>query len=216
MRLGQHFMIDAKFLKRVVEAAGLRKSDEVLEVGAGEGALTRLLAERCSVISIERDKKLVARFKELHPDLPIIEGDALKVEWPEFDKCVSNLPYSISKRFLLKLLQQDFQLAVLVLQEEFAQKLVAEPGGKDYGVVSVCAQLCCDVELLDRVPRNAFKPQPKVDSRIVRLRRRQRLDRGFLRFVTKLFQSRNRRFKGKRVRDIPPGGFLTLYEGNNR
>jgi 16S rRNA (adenine1518-N6/adenine1519-N6)-dimethyltransferase len=213
-RLGQHFMADRQVLDRVVEAARLRPGEKILEVGPGHGELTGLLLETCSVTAIEKDNMLFKEIKERFPRATVINADALKVRWPPFDKCVSNLPYEISKKFLLKLLQHDFELVVLVLQREFAEKLAARPGSKEYGVVSVCAQYCCEVGLLDRIPKNAFKPQPKVESQIVRLKQRERLDKGFLDFVTLQFQRRNKRIGDRRVRDLSPQEFLSLYKNS--
>jgi 16S rRNA (adenine1518-N6/adenine1519-N6)-dimethyltransferase len=214
-KLGQHFMIDQNILNRVVAAAGLKGSEHVLELGAGNGVLTRELLNRCRVTAIERDAGLASRLMETFPDLDVIQGDGIKIEWPKFDKCVSNLPYLISKKFIMKLLQEEFELAVIVLQEEFAQKLVAKPGDKNYGAVSVCTQLSCSVELLDVIPKNAFKPQPKVSSRIVRLNQGSILERGFLEYVQKTFQKRNKKLGNKRVRDHSPQEFLEMYRNNS-
>lgn len=211
VKLGQHFMVDKNVLRKVVGYAHLDWNDTVLEIGAGEGALTEELRKKCRVIAIEKDDKLFIKVKEKFPDHKIINGDALKIEWPQFDKCVSNLPYSISKPFVLKLLQHDFQVAVLVLQKEFAEKLAAKPGSKNYGVTSVCAQACCDIELLDKVPRNAFKPQPHVTSQIVRLKLKKTLDRDFLGFVTEVFQLRNKKAGEKRVFQLTPHELFAIY-----
>jgi len=205
-------MIDQKVLAKIIDYAQLRPGDRVLEIGPGEGALTELLMKRCNVTAIEKDRELFLKLTDSFPSLDIIQGDALKVNWPPFDKCVSNLPYLISKKFLLKLLQHDFELAVLVLQREFAEKLAAKPGSREYGVVSVCAQVCCNVELLDGIPRNAFKPQPKVESRIVQLKQRETLDKGFLDFVTIQFQKRNKKLGDRRVRDLSSQELLALYK----
>lgn len=218
VKLGQHFMVDPRAISRIVECAQLGRGDVVLEVGAGMGMLTRELARFCSVTAIEKDgmmaDSLRREFKENH-NVRILDGDALKIEWPKFDKCVSNLPYSISKKFIIKLLMQDYDLAVLVLQKEFANKLTAKPGEEDYGTVSVCTQLCAQVEALNRFPRNVFKPQPKVDSSLVRLRSKDILDKGLLEFITNLFQHRNKVVRGdKRVNKLTPREFLTLYRDN--
>ncbi len=214
-KLGQHFMIDKQVLGRVVDSAQLDSSERVLEIGPGEGALTELLLKRCSVTAIEKDPAFAGLLTRRFPELKLINADAIKVAWPPFDKCVSNLPYLISKKFLLKLLRHDFKLAVIVLQREFAEKLAAKTGDRAYGVVSVCAQACCDVELLDKIPRNAFRPQPRVESQIVRLSKRTSLDEGFIEFVTKTLQNRNKKMGDKRVRDLSPDELLRIYNGNS-
>lgn len=214
-KLGQHFMIDKQVLGRVVDSAQLEPGDRVLEIGPGEGALTELLLKRCSVTAIEKDPAFAGLLTRRFPELKLINADAIKVAWPPFDKCVSNLPYLISKKFLLKLLRHDFKLAVIVLQREFAEKLAAKTGDRAYGVVSVCAQACCDVELLDKIPRNAFRPQPRVESQIVRLSKRTSLDEGFIEFVTKTLQNRNKKMGDKRVRDLSPDELLRIYNGNS-
>jgi 16S rRNA (adenine1518-N6/adenine1519-N6)-dimethyltransferase len=213
-KLGQHFMIDKQVLGCVVDSAQLEPDERVLEIGPGEGALTELLLKRCSVTAIEKDPAFAGLLNRKFPGLKLINADAIKVSWPQFDKCVSNLPYLISKKFLLKLLRHDFKLAVLVLQREFAEKLAAKTGDRAYGVVSVCAQACCDVELLDRIPRNAFRPQPRVESQIVRLSKRTTLDEGFIKFVTTTLQNRNKKMGDKRVRDLSPDELLQIYNGN--
>jgi len=205
-------MIDEKFLKLIVDAAELDSEDKVLEIGPGEGALSKLLLAKCSVTAIEKDSELFEELMDKFPSMTIVNADAIKVNWPVFNKCVSNLPYLISKKFFLKLFQHEFDLAVIVVQKEFAEKLVAKPGDKEYGVVSVCAQICSEVELLDKIPRNAFKPQPRVNSQIVRMKQTRILDKGFLEFVTLHIQQRNKLLGGKRIRDITPNEFLTLYE----
>jgi len=208
-------MVDQRVLQKIVESARPKTEDRILEIGPGGGALTKLLSKKCKVNAIEKDRVLFGKLQVSYPRIDFILGDALELDWPPFDKCVSNLPYRISKPFILKLLGHKFKMAVLVLQEEFAQKLVTKPGEKNYGAVSVCAQLCCDIELLDKVPRNAFKPQPRVESCIVRLRQKRILERGFLDFVAALFQRRNKKLGNFRVRDLSPQDFLILYEKKN-
>ncbi len=215
MRDGQHFMVDEEVLKRVADSARIGMGETVLEIGPGKGALTReLIARGARVVAIEKDRELFRALKEAFPNQELVNADALKAEWPPFGKCVSNLPYRISKKFTLKLLRHEFELAVLVLQNEFAEKVAAEPGSREYGVVSACAQMCCDVELLDRIPKNAFKPQPKVESRIARLSQRRSLDPGVLGFVNRMFQKRKRKVGEKRVFQLRPEDFLSLYQDN--
>jgi 16S rRNA (adenine1518-N6/adenine1519-N6)-dimethyltransferase len=211
-RLGQHFMVDKKVLQRIVDYARLDTDDRVLEIGPGGGFLTELLAEKANVVAIEKDKIFYGKLQASYPHVDFIHGDALKVKWPGFDKCVSNLPYRISKKFFLKLIQGDFKLAVIVVQKEFAEKLVAKTGSRNYGFISVAVQLFCDIELLDIIPKNAFKPQPKVQSQVVRLTQKKKADNHFLIFLAKLFQRRNRKMGEKRVKDLSPEEFMAIFE----
>jgi 16S rRNA (adenine1518-N6/adenine1519-N6)-dimethyltransferase len=173
-RYGQNFMVDSTVLQRLVSHADLSRNDVVLEVGAGFGFLTRLLAERCrKVVAFEVDPKLVQALRKQFAGLEnveLVEGDILKARLPSFDKVVSTPPYSISSPLLFKLLEQSFKLAVLTFQQEFAERLVASVGSKDYSRLTVATYYKADVELLDHVPRAAFFPSPDVDSTIVKLK----------------------------------------------
>lgn len=214
----QHILIDSSVLQRIVEYAGLSSSDVVLEIGAGTGVLTEKLAERVlRVIAIEIDSGyagvLNRRFRE--SNVEIINGDALKVEFPAFNKVVSNLPYSISSEITFRLLahssdhsgrsdpfepSEPFERAVLMYQYEFAERMAAPPGSKAYGRLSIAVQYRADVELLEVVPATAFAPQPTVQSAIVRLTPRapeyKLLDyRFFSRFLTAIFSQRRKKLK---------------------
>lgn len=170
-KLGQHFLKDTRYAERAVEAAELRADDIVLEVGPGKGVLTRLLAPRVAkVLAVELDETLADALDV--PNVELIRGDAVQVDIPPFDACVSNLPYQISSPFLFRLLERDYRVAVLMVQKEFADRLVAKPGGGDYGRLSVNAQRRAHVEIVARVPPGAFDPPPRVDSAIVRIRPR--------------------------------------------
>ncbi len=169
-RLGQHFMIDERILQREVEYAELGKSDTVLEIGPGTGNLTKHLVEKAKkVYAIEKDGALARIIEDLYPEVEVIEGDALEVEWPKFDKMVSNIPYKISSPLTFRLLEHDFELAILTYQEEFAERLVAYAGEMAYSRLSVMAYYRAEMEILEKIPRNAFKPQPRVNSAMVRI-----------------------------------------------
>ena len=170
-RLGQHFLVDGGLLARQVAAASLGPDDTVLEVGAGLGTLTLGLAKGAGhVVAYETDHRLATALRpRLPPNVELLAEDALEAEWPPFTKMVANIPYGISSPLLFKLLGGPFQLAVLLLQLEFAERLVARHGGKDYGRLTVSAARVAAVELLEVVPRSAFYPQPKVESALVRL-----------------------------------------------
>lgn len=167
-KLGQHFLRDVRYAERAIDAAELLPGDVVLEIGPGKGVLTRLLAPRVAkLVAVELDPGLAAKLDV--PGVELIEGDAVKVELPRFDACVSNLPYQISSPFLFRLLERDFRVAVLMVQKEFADRLVAKVGTGDYGRLSVNAQRRAKVEIVARVPPGAFDPPPQVESAIVRI-----------------------------------------------
>lgn len=170
--LGQHFLRDVRYAERAVDSAQLRPDDVVLEVGPGKGVLTRLLAPRVAkVVAVELDPELAERMAQAGiPNLELLRGDAVKVDIPPFTACVSNLPYQISSPFLFRLLARDFRVAVLLVQKEFADRLVADVDTADYGRLSVNAQRKADVTLMAKVPPGAFNPPPKVDSALVMLR----------------------------------------------
>jgi len=235
-RLGQNFVVSSALLERLVAHASLRSGDVVLEVGAGLGFLTRLLAERCRrVIAVEVDHRLAGALRGQVRGLPnvdLVEGDILTAPVPGFDKLVSTPPYSISSPLLFWLLERRFDCAVLTFQSEFAARLAAPVGGGDYGRLTVAAYYLAEVELLDRVSREAFYPPPEVDSTIVRLRPREppfpvevlfsQRNRKVRKAVLPLLRSRGMArgdaagladslpFRDRRVRELAPEDFGAL------
>jgi 16S rRNA (adenine1518-N6/adenine1519-N6)-dimethyltransferase len=203
-RLGQHFAVNSEMLQRLVSHASLTEDDIVLEVGAGFGFLTHLLSSKCKkVVAVEVDPQLVSFLrKQLHSlqNVDLIEGDILKVSLPPFNKVVSAPPYSLSSPLLFRLLERKFDWAVLILQKEFAERLAASVGSKDYGRLTVTIYYRADVELLDYVPRTMFYPPPDVDSMMVRLKPRDppfQVDdeETFFELVRTLFTQRNRKVR---------------------
>jgi 16S rRNA (adenine1518-N6/adenine1519-N6)-dimethyltransferase len=168
---GQNFLMDLDVLNKQLRLARLTPGDIVLEVGAGLGVLTWELSIRArQVVSYESDPRLAEYLRrDLPENVDLREEDALKAEWPPFDKMVANVPYSISSPLLFKLLDSDYAVAVLLLQKEFADRLTAEPRTKAYGRLTVSSARLADIELLEVVPPTAFHPQPRVDSAIVRI-----------------------------------------------
>ncbi|AUV82346.1 16S rRNA (adenine(1518)-N(6)/adenine(1519)-N(6))-dimethyltransferase [Salinigranum rubrum] len=171
----QHFLVDDRVLDRIPSYLS-RETDtsHLLEIGGGTGALTdRLLALGDRVTVVERDADLAAFLREEFAEevesgrLTVLEGDALSVELPDFSACVSNLPYGISSEIAFRLLPRGKPL-VLMFQFEFAERMAADPGTSEYGRLSVGAQHYADVELVERVPREAFAPAPAVESAVVR------------------------------------------------
>ena len=202
--LGQNFTVNSDMLQRLVSHASITEDDVVLEVGAGLGFLTQLLSSKCKkVITVEVDPALASFLrKQLRSmqNVDLIEGDILKVSLPVFNKVVSAPPYSISSPLLFRLLENKFDSAVLILQKEFAERLAASVGSKDYGRLTVNVYYRADVELLDVVPRTMFYPPPDVDSMMVRLTPRAPPfhvddEETFFELVRTLFTQRNRKVR---------------------
>ncbi|TRZ92177.1 MAG: 16S ribosomal RNA methyltransferase A [Methanosarcinales archaeon] len=165
----QHFLIDKRVLNRIIEYGDLNSSDVVLEIGAGYGNLTELLAKRAGkVIAVEMDPVLAALINRSH-NLEIVVDDALKMDFGQFNKVISNLPYSISSPVTFKLLGCKFDFGILMYQLEFAKRMVAVPGSKDYGRLSITVQYYAEVHILEVVPPDAFSTPPEVKSAIVKL-----------------------------------------------
>jgi 16S rRNA (adenine1518-N6/adenine1519-N6)-dimethyltransferase len=189
----------------MVNYASLDRNDTVLDIGAGLGFLTRFLADKCrNVVAVEADPELatVLRRQLSHFfNVKIIEGNILRVSIPQFNKIVSTPPYNISSRLLLWILNQEFDRAVLVFQKEFANRLAASVGNRDYGWLTVLTYFRAEVELLDDVPKSMFYPPPKVDSVVTRLTpRRSRLHKleneaAFKRIAQMLFTQRNKKVR---------------------
>lgn len=170
-RLGQNFLLDDFVVTRSVGFATLNSKDTVLEIGPGLGNLTEeILKSGAKVVGVEQDpafcRFLERRFGER---IRIVQADAVKAFLPEFNKVVSNLPYQISSPITFKLLAIGFDVAVLMLQREFAERMIAKPGTDDYGRLSVGVYYRADCEIMLNVPRHVFWPQPNVDSCVVRL-----------------------------------------------
>jgi len=181
-RLGQHFLIDPNLLRKIVNLAEIQPSDFVCEIGPGGGALTGLLCQNAKqVLALEVDPRMVEFLKtELagRTNLEVQEQDALKYPFdqlPPLTVVAANLPYNISTPILFRLLeaQQNISRMVLTVQLEVAQRLVAKPSTKDYGVLSVMVQYLADVKFGFKVSRKCFRPVPAVDSGVVRLDMRQ-------------------------------------------
>ena len=170
-RLGQNFLLDDSVISRSVALADLGPNDTVLEIGPGLGNLTEaLLKTGAKVTAVEQDPAFVTFLqRRFGGRIELVQADAVKAFLPEFNKVVSNLPYQISSPITFKLLDLGFDVAVLMLQREFAERMVARAGTKEYGRLSVGVYYRADCKIMIDVPRTAFWPQPKVDSCVVRL-----------------------------------------------
>ena len=204
-RMGQNFVVDDEVFSKMMDYVDLDGDETVLEVGSGLGFLTERLAKTCGkVVAVEADRKLVRVLKNRlrrYRNVELIHGDIFRVCLPEFDKVVSTPPYSISSKLVLWLLERkNLELAVLTLQDEFARRLTAPIGSRDYGRLTVTAYYHAEIEALDKIPRDSFYPPPKVDSRIVLIKPREppfkvRNPTLYRELVKSLFTQRRRKVK---------------------
>ncbi|MDZ4172345.1 MAG: 16S rRNA (adenine(1518)-N(6)/adenine(1519)-N(6))-dimethyltransferase RsmA [Methanobacteriaceae archaeon] len=174
-KLGQNYLIDDFKRKKILNFANLNSYDTVLEIGSGIGTLTLPMASVAKkVIAIEQDPRIAQilnnRLEEIGLDnVEIMNSDALKVDFPHFNKIVSNLPYQISSPITFKFLEYDFDLAILMYQKEFAQRMNAPVGSKHYSRLSVMMHYKALVKIADNVSAQSFIPPPKVDSAVVKM-----------------------------------------------
>lgn len=182
-KLGQNFLIDEDIVRRIVEAAELTPADKVLEVGPGIGTLTQGLAESgADVVAVELDKRLLpvlAVTLEGYDNVRIVNGDILKVDimqevGAENFKVCANLPYYITTPIIFALLEKRLPMERLVamVQKEVAERMAAQPGGREYGALSVAIQYFTEPEIDFIVPPSSFIPAPAVDSAVIVCKRR--------------------------------------------
>lgn len=196
--LGQNFLVDRNIIEKIIDAADLTKDTLVIEIGPGMGALTQIAAEQAAkVVAIEIDRHLIPVLDEVVGPLgnvKIINEDILKInlndlieaerknfahEGKKFEKIVilGNLPYYITTPIIMGILEREVNMdeMVIMMQKEVAERIVASPGGKTYGALSIACQFFCETQYVATVPRTVFQPQPKVDSAVLRLERRTEL-----------------------------------------
>ena len=230
MKKSQNFLINTKIADFIVGKANLKSEDIVLEIGPGKGILTERLLQRSNVVAIEIDEELCdflrIKFHDFIAEekLKLICDDALKVDFPKFNKIVSNIPYHISSPLLFKILKYDFSSGILMLQREFGERLCAKPRGKNYGRLSVMMYYNGNVEILRKVKKENFRPAPKVDSVIVKVVKNPRFcfDSDKLEdLVRKIFSQRRKKIKNilgevphgeKRVEELTPEEICEVAE----
>ncbi|MFB6245857.1 MAG: 16S rRNA (adenine(1518)-N(6)/adenine(1519)-N(6))-dimethyltransferase RsmA [Candidatus Nanohaloarchaea archaeon] len=165
---GQHFLESGSVVEALVEA-GEVEDRTVLEIGPGTGSITEKLVERAeSITAVEKDTTLASHVEEAFPGVEVVEGDFLDMEGLDFDRCVSNIPFEISSEVVRKLGRAQIQSA-LIVQDQLADKIVAEPGENEYSEFSVAAQYFFVPVKLRTVSSSAFYPEPEVDAAIVKL-----------------------------------------------
>lgn len=219
--LGQHFLQDKNILKKEAKIAKPR-GKVVLEIGAGDGRLTEeiLRFKPKFIFAVEVDEKLVHEFYKNcckdNDNIILMQGDFLELELPQFEVVVGNIPYYISSDIIFRLAESYFQRAVLVVQKEFAERMVATPGTKKYGRLSVTSQLAFDVKLVQKIPKHLFSPPPKVDSALILLKpaKHERLTQFQENVIRALFSHKNKtvrnalldskKFEKKKIMEISP------------
>ncbi|MGP1598556.1 16S rRNA (adenine(1518)-N(6)/adenine(1519)-N(6))-dimethyltransferase RsmA [Peptoanaerobacter stomatis] len=182
--LGQNFLINENILNEIIEAAEITKDDVVIEIGTGIGTLTSKLCERAKrVVAVEIDKNLLPILNETlsaYQNIDIINKDILKIDINkelknlginQKVKVVANLPYYITTPIIMKILEEKVNVSVMVLmlQKEVANRINAQHSTKDYGSLSIAVQYYCDTQIICKVPKNSFIPEPNVDSLVIKL-----------------------------------------------
>lgn len=186
--LGQNFLISDDVIEDIMDGAEVGVDDHILEVGPGIGVMTQALAERAEkVVSVELDSSLLPVLEETlspYDNVKVVHGDILKVDidqliQKEFNGCqpkvVANLPYYVTTPIIMMFLEEGLPVTdiVVMVQKEVADRIVADPGNKIYGALSVAVQFYADPYVIVKAPKGMFMPQPKVDSVVVRMKIRQ-------------------------------------------
>jgi 16S rRNA (adenine1518-N6/adenine1519-N6)-dimethyltransferase len=208
--LGQHFITNTDILNKIIGCIAPQKNDQIIEIGAGKGALTFLLAEKAGqVIAIEKDDSLISFLKKNKPpNLKLHQEDVLKINFnklakPGITKLAGNLPYSISSQILFKVLEEQELIneCHFMLQKEVAQRVCASPGSKKYAPLSILLQNCFDAKIQFFLSPGSFVPPPKVKSALVTLKKRGKplhpffKTRPFRYFIKKAFSQRRKKLK---------------------
>jgi len=229
--LGQHFLVSQSTAKSIADFAEITKKDTVLEIGTGRGIMIPYLCETAKkVISVEKDKELysqaIERFENF-PNLTLKQGDGFKMEL-DFTIFVSNLPYSESRNAIEWLAQTKFSHAVIMVQKEFAEKLVAKPGSKNHKAITVIANHCAEIKHIVNVKRLDFSPPPKVESVVLKLIKKQEISRDLIKTINKLFSYRRKTLhnvakqfgilvdSNKRFEDLTNGEIINLAKQINK
>lgn len=183
--LGQNFLIDDNIVDKIVAGAGIGPEDKIIEVGPGIGTLTREMASRAqNLMAVEIDKNLIPILEDTlgdYDNVKVVNEDIIKADIRGLIdenlgggpvKLVANLPYYITTPIIMRFLEEGINVTdiVVMVQKEVAERMNAQPGGKDFGALSVAVQYYCDTEIVAKVPRHLFVPQPNVDSIVIALR----------------------------------------------
>jgi 16S rRNA (adenine1518-N6/adenine1519-N6)-dimethyltransferase len=227
-------LVDRRVLANIVYAAQISNQETVLEVGTGQGVVTAELCKAARhVVSYEIDSKLYRKAQEQFfllqsKNLELVNADLFKTNGLHcFDVFVSNLPYSRSRDALEWLSTQKFDRAIVMVQEEFADKLSARPGSKNYRAISVLTAYCFAIEKLFKVRKQSFEPQPRVESVIIRIIPINTVTRETVKNINLLFSKRNKKaasvaaeagvsinanYGSKKIDELEPGDLVSIAE----
>ncbi len=188
--LGQNFLIDGNIVRKIVRESNITRDDYVLEIGPGIGTLTEELGLNAKkVVAIEIDDSLIPILGQTlgkYDNIEIVHGDVLKIDLNKLIdeklgggpvKVVANLPYYVTTPIISKLIEDDLKLEsiTVMVQKEVAERMEAKPGGKEYGSLSVFVSFYSNPEIILKVSKNVFMPQPKIDSAVIRLNLKKEL-----------------------------------------
>jgi len=229
---GQNFLTDDNTINKIIKIINPNKEDIILEIGPGHGALTsKLLDLSKNLYAVEIDPLLCEKLKNKYNNLNIVNKDILKWENDDikFNKVVGNIPYNISSQIIFKFLTQKWDVMVLMLQKELANRIVSTKGSKEYGRISVMVQNFCNVTYMCDISKNVFHPKPKVDSGILMFNRQKtslNIDK-FSLFIKKAFKQRRKKLKNnlkgfcdlnyleshkdQRPEELSPNEYLNLF-----
>lgn len=222
--LGQHFLIDFSTISKIISSCNVSKTDIVLEFGTGYGYLTKEISKLSKVVySYEIEKDLYFKAKSYLrnvSNVKIFNEDFFVQDPIEFDFFLSNIPYSRSKEIMKWLALHDFREAIVMVQKEFSEKLIAFPGDGKYSVVSVFSQYCFDIRPLFDVENDSFLPSPKIESKVMRLmRKRKRMTEDIIANLEYLFSRRNKNvvsifnnkdYSNKRIDELDPESLVKI------
>lgn len=205
-RFGQNFLKDNNILRKIFEVINPQKNDKIIEIGPGEGALTKLLSNSgAEITAIEIDKRVIEHLQKRFPEVKIINKDFLEIDLTQFNsydlRIVGNIPYNITSPIIFKLIENHNLIcdAVFMVQYEVAKRMTAKKGTKDYGILSVLLRYFSDTELCFKVSPNVFYPKPKVFSAVVKIKFKKNLDellnKIFIQIVKAAFGNRRKTLK---------------------
>lgn len=215
-RLGQNFVVDPTLLERMVEEASVHLKDDVLEIGGGTGSLTESLARgRPRTLTVmEKDRRLATYLRSRFSGqscVKVMEGDYLKASLPAYGKCVSNPPFGISSKVVLKLIDEAPSLIVITFERGYAQRLTSTAGEREYGRLSIMLQLNYEVQEIGVFPNTSFFPPPSTKISLLRMDLKpDRIDKNkalaLQRVTSELFRYRRKRvIKALKMSSLPKG-----------